>query len=151
MSMAPALQNVSPIDRYMLAACGIYIVAFLFLTRTMTFGRIEYGVLALALIVIALIVGKVFVTPIAKHTAYVDVFQMVMAGFVAVRYGLAFMTDLNHFVTLLLFVATMGFAVVFVLSIRQFISRMNQINPAGDETPKESVASELDASSSPER
>ena len=135
MSTAANLKKLSSIDRYMLIACGLYVVAFVFLTRSMTFGKIEYGVLALALLAIALILGKALAAPIAKHAVLVDIFQMVVAGFVTVRYGLAFVTDFNHFVTLILFVATVAFAAVLVLSIRQFVARMKQIDNDGGASP----------------
>ena len=146
MATSSTLNKFSVIDRFMLSASGLYIVSFLFLTRTMTFGLIEYGVLALTLISIATILGKAFVSAISRQAVLVDIFLLLVAGFVAVRYGLAFVTDLNHFVTLLLFVATVGFAVVLVLSIRQLVSRVNQIRSADTSNTSERIPPTIDES-----
>ena len=128
MSKLAFLKKLTSIDKMMLVSNTLFIVAFLFLTKTMTFQTIEYMILGLVLASIVIILAKVINTTIEQYSAIVDIVNLVIAGFIAVRYGMAFVTDFTYFIALILFLATVGFSVVFVLSIRQFVSLVKNLS-----------------------
>ena len=82
----------------------------------------------LTLVSIVLIIIKITSNYLDQYAVFVEAVQLVIAGFIVIRYGLAFVTNLNHFITLLLFIAAMGFAVVAILSIKQLFTTMKLLN-----------------------
>jgi hypothetical protein len=112
----------------MFIACVLYVGAFLFLTQSIKFGVIEYVIVGLVLLSIIALIAKVASRLLDKYSVIVDIVNMVIAGVIVVRYGLAFVTDLNHFITLILFIATAAFAVTFVLLAKNLVTAIGKLH-----------------------
>jgi len=136
MAISSIVKGISTIDRIMISANVLFILAFLFLTKSMSFRGIEYMILGLVLLSLFITIVKISNKLIQIYSVAVDGVNLTIAGFIAVRYGLAFVTDFNRFVALILFLATVGFSVVFVLSVRRIIftvTRANVVESAAQE------------------
>jgi len=128
MSKLAFIQDVPVLDRIMFIASVLYVSAFLFLTQTIKFGTIEYVIVGLVLLSIIAIIAKFATRFLDKYAVIIDIVNMVIAGVIVVRYGLAFVTDLNHFITLILFIATAAFAVTFVMLARNLVAAISKLH-----------------------
>jgi hypothetical protein len=130
MSVLTLLKDINPIDRIMMAANLLFILAFLFLTKSMSFQVIEYIILGLVILSLIAIISKLANQKLQQYAVVIDVVNLVIAGFISIRYGMAFVTDFDHFVALVLFIASVCFAIVFVRSISKVVTTIAQIQAA---------------------